>query len=199
ERLCHLVSLGRAKIAAALELTAPFVPMLFQGEEWAASSPFQYFTDHDKELGKLISEGRNKEFAAFGWDPGEIPDPQAPATFERSKLNWDERAQPPHSEMLAWYRQLIALRKSLPQLTDGDLSQVRVHANEQDQTLVMERGRCTVAFSLAAKPVTLAVRAGSQIVLASSPEAALHQDRLTLPPDSIAVLLCGEIPPGIVQ
>ncbi len=93
ERLCHLVSLGRAKIAAALELTAPFVPMIFQGEEWAASSPFQYFTDHEEELGRLVSEGRTKEFAAFGWDPKEIPDPQAGETFERSKLELG-RAQP---------------------------------------------------------------------------------------------------------
>ena len=93
ERLCHLVNEGRAKIAAALVITAPFVPMLFQGEEWAASSPFQYFTDHEAELGKLVSEGRKKEFAAFGWNPDEIPDPQDEQTFLRSKLNWNEQAQ----------------------------------------------------------------------------------------------------------
>jgi maltooligosyltrehalose trehalohydrolase len=77
ERLCHLVNPGRAKIAVALVFTAPFVPMLFQGEEWAAFSPFQYFTDHeDAELGRLVSEGRRREFAAFGWNPDDIPDPQ---------------------------------------------------------------------------------------------------------------------------
>ncbi|MFZ0630154.1 MAG: malto-oligosyltrehalose trehalohydrolase [Acidobacteriaceae bacterium] len=192
ERLSHLTSLGRAKIAAALELTAPFVPMLFQGEEWAASAPFQYFTDHEEELGKLVSAGRTREFAAFGWDPKEIPDPQARATFERSKLNWDERAQPPHSEMLAWYRELIALRKSLPELTDGDLSQVHVRCSEKERWLVMERGGCTVAFSLAEKPFTLAVRGGSRIILASTREVALEGDRLTLPTDSVAVLIYGE-------
>ena len=114
ERLVHEVSVGRAKIAAALTLTAPFVPMLFQGEEWAASAPFQYFTNHEEELGKLVSEGRKKEFAAFGWDPAEIPDPQSPETFQNSELNWDERTQPPHAAMLDWYRQLIALRRSTP-------------------------------------------------------------------------------------
>ena len=84
---------ARVQIAAALLLCAPFVPMLFQGEEWGASSPFQYFTAHeDAELAALVSEGRRKEFAAFGWDPSGIPDPQATETFERSRLRWDERA-----------------------------------------------------------------------------------------------------------
>lgn len=199
ERLCHLTSFGRAKIAAALELTAPFVPMLFQGEEWAASAPFQYFTDHEEELGRLVSEGRTKEFAAFGWDPKEIPDPQAAATFERSKLNWEERSRPPHAEMLNWYRELIALRKQIPELTDGDLSRVRVCSSEQQGWLVMERGRCTVALSIATRGVTLAVRGGSRILLTSTSEAALDGNELKLPPDSVAVLLCGDKPAGVVQ
>ncbi|MGA8528145.1 MAG: DUF3459 domain-containing protein, partial [Acidobacteriaceae bacterium] len=199
ERLSDLVSLGRVKIAAALELTAPFVPMIFQGEEWAASAPFQYFTDHEKELGKLVSEGRKKEFAAFGWDPAEVPDPQALATFERSKLNWEERSQPPHAEMLAWYRELIALRKGLPELTDGDLSRVRMRCSEQERWLMMERGRCTVAFSVAERPMTVDVQSGSRIVLASTNEVVFEGDRLTLPPDSVAVLTCGENPTGVVQ
>ena len=199
ERLSHLTSLGRAKIAAALELTAPFVPMIFQGEEWAASTPFQYFTDHEKELGKLVSEARKKEFITFGWSPDIIPDPQDRLSFERSKLNWDERSRPPHSETLSWYRHLIALRKSTPELTDGDLAEVKVGCSEEQRWLVMERGRCTVAFSLAAKPVALAVRGGSRIVLASTGDVALEADRLTLPPDSVAVLMCGEKSVGVVQ
>jgi maltooligosyltrehalose trehalohydrolase len=199
ERLSHLVSPGRAKIAAALELTAPFVPMIFQGEEWAASAPFQYFTDHVKELGQRIFEGRKKEFASFGWDSKEVPDPQAVATFERSKLNWEERSQPPHAEMLAWYQQLIALRKNTPELTDGDLSAVQVRFSEREQWLAMERGRSTVAFSLAPKPVTLAARSGSRILLASAGEVTLAGERLTLPPDSVAVVLSGENPGAVVQ
>jgi maltooligosyltrehalose trehalohydrolase len=79
ERLAALISTGRLKIAAALVLTAPFVPMLFQGEEWAASTPWLYFTDHqDPDLGRAVSEGRRREFAAFGWKPDDIPDPQDP-------------------------------------------------------------------------------------------------------------------------
>ena len=89
--------MGRAKIAAALVLTSPFVPMLFQGEEFGASSPFLYFTDYDDpELGRLISEGRKKEFVAFGWSPDQIPDPQAEQTFTSSKLNWSELTEEPH-------------------------------------------------------------------------------------------------------
>jgi maltooligosyltrehalose trehalohydrolase len=189
DRLSHIVSLGRAKIAAALELTAPFVPMLFQGEEWAASAPFQYFTNHEPELGRLVSEGRKKEFAAFGWDPSQIPDPQSPETFQRSKLNWDERTQPPHAEILDWYRQLIHLRRSTPDLTDTDLAHVHVRFSEEEQWLAMERGHCTIAFSLAPNPIQLDVRSGSTIALASSPDVQLAASTLSLPPDSVAILI----------
>ena len=102
-------------MAAALLLTAPFVPMLFQGEEWAASTPFQYFTDHeDPDLGRAVTEGRRREFAAFGWDPEDVPDPQAPETFARSKLRWDERHEGGHGRVLDWYRQLIAAAPAHP-------------------------------------------------------------------------------------
>ncbi|HEX4310312.1 MAG TPA: malto-oligosyltrehalose trehalohydrolase [Acidobacteriaceae bacterium] len=188
ERLAHEVSPGRAKIAAALELTAPFIPMLFQGEEWAASSPFQFFTNHEEDLGKLVSEGRKKEFAAFGWKPFEIPDPQSSETFQRSKLNWDERNEPPHAEVLDWYRKLIAFRHATPDLTNPDLTQVHVHFSEEEKWLVMERGSATVAFSLAEKPVHVDVRPGSSIVLGSATDIGLSDTSLTLPPDGVAVL-----------
>jgi maltooligosyltrehalose trehalohydrolase len=188
DRLSSIVTSGRAKIAAALVLTAPFVPMLFQGEEWAASSPFQFFTNHNPELGKLVSAGRRKEFAAFGWNPADIPDPQSPATFQRSKLNWDERTQPPHAAMLDWYRRFIALRRSTPGLTDPDLAHTHVRFNEDDRWLVMERGAVTVAFSLAPQPIQLEIHPGSTIALASSPEIQLNANALTLPSDTVAVL-----------
>ncbi len=188
DRLGQIVSLGRAKIAAALELTAPFVPMIFQGEEWAASSPFLFFTNHGEELGKLISEGRKKEFAAFGWNPADIPDPQSPKTFQRSKLNWDERTTAPHAEMLDWYRRLIALRHATPDLTDPDRSRVHVRFSEEAKWIVMERGSVTLAVSIAKNPVALQVRAGSSIALASSPGMQLSNNSLTLPPDSVAIL-----------
>ena len=111
-----------------------------------------------------------------------------PQTFQRSKLNWQERTRPPHAEMLDWYKRLIALRHSTPDLNDPDLSHVHVRVSEEEKWLVMERGSVTVAFSLAAKSLQIQIRPSSDILLASSPE--IHRDgaTLTLPPDSIVVL-----------
>jgi maltooligosyltrehalose trehalohydrolase len=101
-----------ARAAASLVVLSPGVPMLFQGEEWAASTPFQYFTDHpDRALAEAVRRGRRAEFAAFGWREDEVPDPQDPATRDRSVLRWEERTSPPHRDMLAFYRDLIALRR----------------------------------------------------------------------------------------
>src|SRR5258707_15813660 len=92
-------------------LLAPFVPLLFQGEEWGAETPFLYFTDHgDPDLGRRVAEGRSREFSAFRWQ-GAVPDPQEADTFERSKLNWSELSAPRHAELLEWYRKLIAIRR----------------------------------------------------------------------------------------
>jgi maltooligosyltrehalose trehalohydrolase len=111
ERLAHLAGHDAAAGAARTLLRAPFVPLVFMGEEWAASSPFQYFTDHgDDELARQVREGRRQEFAAFGWRPEQVPDPQDPRTFERSRLRWDELDQADHERMLAHYRSLIAAR-----------------------------------------------------------------------------------------
>src|SRR6185437_237799 len=110
ERSYSLMSEGQLMIGAALVLTAPFVPLLFQREEWGAPTPFLYFTGHpDPELGRAVSEGRRREFAAFGWDPAEVPDPQDPMTFARSKLDWREVAGEPHARVLRWHRDLIHL------------------------------------------------------------------------------------------
>ena len=118
ERLVHLSGRGPARIAAALTLTAPFVPLLFQGEEWAASTPFLYFTDHsDAALGRAVAEGRRRELPAT--ESEEVPDPQAEATFLSSQLKWSERVHAGHAEMLQWYRTLIALRAQWPELSAG--------------------------------------------------------------------------------
>jgi maltooligosyltrehalose trehalohydrolase len=194
ERLAHLVSAGRAKIAAAMTMTAPFVPMIFQGEEWAASTPFQYFTDHDPELGKLVSEGRRREFEAFGWDASEVPDPQASETYERSKLRWEERSEGAHAEMTVWYRALIALRREMPELTDGNLGAVRVRWSEREQWFAMERGRVTVAFSLAPRPVIVDVPADAHVRLGSGCTAA-GDGTVTLEPDGVAVMVSERVNP----
>jgi maltooligosyltrehalose trehalohydrolase len=189
ERLSQLTSIGRAKIAAALVITAPFVPMLFQGEEWAASTPFLYFTDHeDKELGRLVSEGRKKEFAAFGWSPEDVPDPQDPATFERSKLLWGELPQSEHAQMLDWYKKLIAFRRQTPELTNGSLADLEVIFDEEQKWLKMHRGPIVIAINLAGTTHSLYAPSGTELVLASSVEAAIEKGRITLPPDSVAIL-----------
>jgi maltooligosyltrehalose trehalohydrolase len=110
ERLSMLLPPPQLKAIATLTLLSPFVPLLFQGEEWGAQTPFLFFTDHqDPALGKAVAEGRRKEFESFGWR-NEIPDPQDPGTFHRSQLRWDELQQPVQADLLAWYKRLISLR-----------------------------------------------------------------------------------------
>src|ERR1700761_7387318 len=134
ERLSHEAGLGRAKVAAALVLTAPFIPMLFQGEEFGASTPFLYFTNYeDPELGRMISEGRKKEFEAFGWQPDQIPDPQDEQTFLRSKLNWAELSEEPHASILQWHKDLIKLRREGSELSHGNLNAIEVRFDEKGQ------------------------------------------------------------------
>jgi maltooligosyltrehalose trehalohydrolase len=189
DRLSHLVDSGRAKIAAAMVLLAPFVPMLFAGEEFAASSPFQYFTDfQDKELGRLVSEGRRKEFVAFGWSPEEVPDPQHEETFLRSKLRWEEVGHGAHAEMLEWYRRLIALRRQESALTRGDLQDVRVRFDEAQKWLWMGRGPIEVVFNAGRSEITLPIARSYEMVLASSPEIVCKGEDLRLPAGSVVVL-----------
>ena len=99
---------------AALVLLSPYTPMLFMGEEWGTRTPFQFFTDHEEDdLARSVSEGRVREFAGFGWDADEIPDPQAAATVEASRLRWSELDEAEHARVLAWYQALTTLRRNL--------------------------------------------------------------------------------------
>jgi maltooligosyltrehalose trehalohydrolase len=121
ERLHHQIDPAAYRAASALLLTAPETPLLFMGQEWGATTPFQYFTDHHAELGRLVTEGRRAEFRHFKAfsDPAaraRIPDPQAAATFLRSHLDWAETERAPYAATLALYRALLALRHSEPAL-----------------------------------------------------------------------------------
>jgi maltooligosyltrehalose trehalohydrolase len=192
DRISTGLSTGRLKVGAALYLTAPFVPMIFQGEEWAASVPFQYFTSHeDPELGRLVRQGRRAEFAAFGWTPEQVPDPQDQATFQCSKLDWGEAGQAPHAEVLDWYRTLIALRRSTPGLSDGRQDRVTVRYDEQAGWLVVERGQLRIAANLgeAEAKIDLEDAAGSQVLARSDPRVVVEGTNATLVPDSVVV--CG--------
>ena len=191
ERSSDLMNDGRLKIAAALVLTAPFVPMLFQGEEWGATSPFLYFTDHeDRELGRNVTQGRRREFAAFGWNPEEIPDPQAVDTFECSKLNWSESDREPHSSLLAWHRRLIQLRREIPALSDGCVEAVRVGFDETAKWFVVKRGPVVVACNLnqITQRVPVDIDPASRLLVTSADKVQLSQNTVELPPDSVAIL-----------
>jgi maltooligosyltrehalose trehalohydrolase len=189
ERLSHLVSVRRLKIAAALLLTSPFVPMLFQGEEWGASSPFQYFTAHeDAELGSLVSASRREEFAAFGWEPSSVPDPQSPETFEKSRLRWDELVLPEHADLLRWYRTLIALRRELPSLRDGNYRAVTVAVDESRGCLLIRRGTVTVGCNLGEEPTTFDLGTKHWLVVASDTSVDCHGAAVHLPAESVAIL-----------
>ena len=188
ERLTHLAVPQRVKIAAALLVTGPFVPMLFQGEEWAASTPFQYFTAHeDGELGAQVLEGRRNEFAAFGWDPAAIPDPQSAATFERSRLLWDEVAGAPHDDVLEWYRALVALRRSQPSLCNGDYRSVKVTFDEGSRLLVMRRGDILVACNFADASRVVTTPCAVRVLLASTPGIEVTSASVHLPGDTVVI------------
>jgi maltooligosyltrehalose trehalohydrolase len=158
ERSSMLMSHELLKVGAALVMTAPFTPMLFMGEEWGASPPFLYFTSHkDPALGRAVSEGRRREFEAFGWDPADVPDPQAPETFERSRLHWEEIAEQPHADLLEWHKQLLQLRSSTPALTDGRLDLVGTTYSDEERWLIVDRGPITVAANFGDAPVRVAI------------------------------------------
>jgi maltooligosyltrehalose trehalohydrolase len=140
DRLHHVIPLDVYRAASALLLFLPELPLLFMGQEWAATAPFQYFTDHHDELGRLVSEGRRRELAAFPDFAGEVPDPQSPATFARSKLDWAEIEKAPHRGIHALYRDLLARRREL----DGEARAT----SPVEGALVVQRGRHVLAVAL---------------------------------------------------
>ncbi|HET6939839.1 MAG TPA: malto-oligosyltrehalose trehalohydrolase [Nocardioides sp.] len=144
--------------AALMTLCGPFTPMLFQGEEWAASTPFQFFTSHpEEELGRATAEGRIEEFARHGWDRDAVPDPQDPATFERSKLDWSELESRRGRRMLAFYRHLARLRRELPELTDPSFGHVSCRADEAARFFTMQRGGLLVLVNFGDKAMAAEV------------------------------------------
>jgi maltooligosyltrehalose trehalohydrolase len=192
DRIAHLTGLQRAKIGAALYLTAPYIPMIFQGEEWAASSPFQYFTHHeDPELARAVSEGRRHEFIAFGWDPDEVPDPQAESTFRNSKLNWEERSQPPHAEILKWYQQLIRLRTERSAITAGFRKEVDISYDEDRQWLRVQRGELLIIANFSSGSRCVPGLAGAQLLLTSEPGVEFVNCGVRVPPETFVVLEAG--------
>ncbi len=193
ERIGHLAGPDRLKVGAAIVFFAPFVPMLFQGEEWGASTPFMYFTDHqDPDLGEAVRNGRCREFESFGWRPEDVPDPQAVETFEKSILQWKETEREPHRSILKWYRQLITLRKQAPDLKDGRMDRIRTRWDDSARWLLIERGRYLLACNLgeARQLVPIPTEKTGSLVLCSANGIECRADGLLLPPDSAAITHC---------
>jgi malto-oligosyltrehalose trehalohydrolase len=195
DRISAHLPASLVKVGAGLVLTAPFTPMLFMGEEWAATTPWQYFTDHtDPALATAVAEGRRAEFAAHGWGPADVPDPQDKATFLRSKLDWSELDKAAHQEILTWYTELIALRRAWPELTDPRLDRVRSDYDERARWLVVARGRVWIAVSLSDEAQVVPLdrsargRAATRVVAASVPGVAVQPDAVAMPATSFAVL-----------
>ncbi|KAB7743271.1 malto-oligosyltrehalose trehalohydrolase [Nostocoides sp. F2B08] len=154
DRIGASVTPGQQAAGAALYLLSAFTPMVFMGEEWAASTPWQYFTDfRDPEMGRAVSEGRRAEFAEHGWVDGGVPDPQDESTRDASVLRWDEVGVGDHRAMLLWYRRLIELRRSEPDLADPDLRAVAVERDADAGWVVVRRGAFRVVANLGSEEV----------------------------------------------
>jgi maltooligosyltrehalose trehalohydrolase len=163
--------------------------MLFMGEEWAASNPWQFFTDHqESELAVAVRHGRRREFADHGWAADDVPDPQDPTTFERSRLDWAEIGREPHASMLDWHRRLIALRKAMPELADPRLDTVQVRYDEAARWVVVDRGGLRVACNLAGAEQSVPLDLPATEVVLASAEVSVSPGGVTLPGESVAVV-----------
>ena len=174
DRLHHTAGLEVWRAASALLLLAPSTPLIFMGQEWAAGTPFQYFTDHHAELGRLVSEGRRnefKDFPSFQGSAEDVPDPQAEATFEASRLRWDERERAPHDGVLELYRRLIRIRRS------ERLLQSEVHAVDSETVALAWSDKALVVRLKGAGRAPLApALAGSWQVLLTTEDPAFAAD-----------------------
>ena len=179
---------GQLAIKAALALASPYTAMLFMGEEWGASTPFQFFSSHpEPELARATVEGRKAEFAEHGWDTDAIPDPQDPQTFRRSILNWDEVREGEHARLLVFYRDLISLRRNERDLTDPWLDHLVVDYDEDQRWLVLHRNRIAVACNLGTESTRVPV-SGELVLAWDAP--AIGDSATTLAAHSVAVLRC---------
>ncbi|ULE32672.1 malto-oligosyltrehalose trehalohydrolase [Mycobacterium sp. IDR2000157661] len=186
DRPSQNLTFGQLAVKAALALGSPYTAMLFMGEEWGSSSPFQFFSSHpEPELARATAEGRKREFAEHGWDADEIPDPQDPETFLRSKLKWDEVDDGDHARLRRVYRELIGLRHNESDLADPWLDHLGVDYDEEEGWIVMHRGSLSIACNLADAAVTVPV--GGEVVLAWG-EPAADADRVRLEGHSFAIL-----------
>lgn len=176
--------------AALLTLTSGFTPMLFMGQEWAASTPFPFFSSYtEPEMGAAVTQGRLQEFARMGWDTGQVPDPQDPATFESATLRWDERDVADHATMMEVYRRLIALRGQYSELTNPVMARTRCEFDEVARWFLMRRGGVAVVVNFAETPVTIDLGGPHLLRWATPSGAQVDGNQVRLPRHAGAVLL----------
>ena len=192
DRLSATLDDGGLAIAAAFTLLGPFTPMLFMGEEWAASTPWQFFTSHpEPELAKATADGRKAEFATMGWDESIVPDPQDPETFRRSILDWAEVGTGRHARLLAFYRELIELRRRRPDLTDPSFGTIRVEVDADAGWLVLRRSATALAANFSAGAVRIPGLEGTTELCSFGAHEAT-QEGLSLEGHSLVVLDTGD-------
>jgi maltooligosyltrehalose trehalohydrolase len=187
DRISAILSDGLLKVGAALLLTSPYTPMLWMGEEWGARTPWQFFSDHEGELGEAVRQGRRAEFASHGWDTEDVPDPQAEQTMRDSTLDWSELEQERHGALLVWTRELIALRRARPELSDGRRDQVEVTYDEHARWLRVRRGGTAVVCNLSPDPVVVPLD-GPATVLLSSAAGSVQDQAVELAGESVLIL-----------
>lgn len=191
QRFSALVDRDKLKIAATLLLTAPFVPMLFQGEEWGATSRFHYFTNfQDSELAEKVQEGRKNELAEFGWNSDNVPDPQEISTFEQCRVDWTEPDIAGHADILEWYQALIALRRNNPALQAGSVKEISFEYHENEKWFMYDRGDFLVVANMSenAQDAILPHPENWSLVLSSNPEITILENEIQLSPFGVSIL-----------
>ena len=179
ERISALTTAALVRIGAVLILTSPFTPMLWMGEEWAASTPWPYFTSHpQQDLNDAAVQKRLDEFATHDWDGSRMINPQDPRAFFDAKLKWAEIDQPDHAEMLTAYRDLIRLRRAQPELADPRLDQVEVEFSEEQGWIVVYRGSLRVIANVSDEPRPVPVAIGEVLYATGPIESAVDWTRL---------------------
>jgi len=187
ERVEHIVGSAKAKLAAGVVFTAPFVPMLFMGEEWAASSPWLYFADFQEEsLRDAVREGRKKDFAHFGFGD-DVANPEDPATYQASKLKWDEIPEPEHHSMLEWYRKLIHLRRKTLSLNLGDPERMDVCYNEEGKWIRLDRGEIRTVLNFSELQTAFEMPTGADLLLSSAAAPERENGKVLVPAISMAI------------